>query len=204
VPVEPATSAGQLAFIIDHCRAVAVVTQARLASVVATATAKSATVRLVVLSGADWAPCAQSCLRFEEVVNRHGPQTPLAVVGGDDDPVVRFYAPLALGMTEPVVMTHAQVADAAVRMASTPPRGNTAVLKAPAIASARTLYRLLAAIAAGVTLTLERGATPPGEDGEPAGGYHGDDRGDDRSVAWDGRRPASGGLLGEAKRPWRD
>ncbi len=99
VPVDPTSDADTLAFIFDDSRASAVVTQARLASATAAAMRGVATVRLVVLAGGDGAAGSESCLTFEEVVNRAGPVPTFPVDrGGEDAPALLAYASAPPGL----------------------------------------------------------------------------------------------------------
>jgi acyl-CoA synthetase (AMP-forming)/AMP-acid ligase II len=196
-PIDPTTTADELAFVFDHSRALAILTQARLASVAAVAIGKASTVRLVVLAGGDRASCGESCVCFEEAVNRSGPVPTLASVGVDEDPAVLVYAPISFGMVEPVAMTHRHML-AAVAAASEPLAGceDTVVLGVPSISSARSLYRLLAAIKVGATVVLERGPARVGDMSDSLSGGHLPDHvaaewSRTQVASWDGRlRPA--------------
>ncbi len=192
VPADPASDADRLALVIDHSQAVAIVTQARLASMAASALSKTAAIRLVVLTGGDRASYGQSCVCFEEVVNRLGP-APAPAAGRDaDDVAVLFYRSGAAGMVEPVAMTHGEIAAALAAAVHAPAGHDGAIaLEAPAIVSAESLCRLMAAIAAGASLVVERRlagtrVTRAGQDGHrrvganvppPAG-----------VASWDGQR----------------
>ena len=192
-PIDPATAADDLAFVLDRCQAAAIVTQARLGSVAAAAMCKAATVRLVVLAGGERSRQARSCLSFEEAVGRLGPGPAPAPVGGDDDPAVLACAPLAVGMAEPVVLTHAQVAAA---LDETPVGDDESGLPPP-ISSTRGLYGLLKTIKVGATLTLERRIAPR------PGGHGGDlgNRAASGSRGW--RRPVAKRRRGDGgERPW--
>jgi long-chain acyl-CoA synthetase len=165
-PVDPASDADALAFVFDDSRASAIVTQARLASAAAAAMRNVATVRLVVLAGGDGAAGGESCLSFEEVVNRTGPSPVLPPVGNDDDTALVAYASAPPGLVPPASVSHREIAEAIGDVL--PPRegGDDAlVLRATAITTAHSLCRLSAAIKAGATLMLERRVARDRDDG---------------------------------------
>ncbi len=170
-PVDPAGGADMLAFVFDDSRARAVVTQARLASMAADAVRHAATVRLVVLAGGERAAGGDTCLCFEDVVNRAGPMPVLAPAGGADDPALLAYASAPPGVVEPALVSHREIAQAVGD--AVPPRddGDDAVmLRAPSIVTAFSLVRLVAAIKAGATLVLERRVARDRESGDAAFG----------------------------------
>lgn len=154
-PIDPATSAERLAFVLDNSRAVGVITQARLASVAAAAMREASTVRLVVLAGGDRASMSESCLSFEDVVNRVGPLPAARAVGADRDPGMLLYVN---GTGEPLSLTHEQIVTAANAASDRLFDGKASVvLRVQPRAFARGLYRLLAAVRVGATLVIEAG-----------------------------------------------
>ncbi len=139
VPVGTGASAGELGERLRKSGPVAVVTQSRLAAMVATAIASVLSVKLIVLAGGDRARTGGTCISFEETVARFGRAAPLAVAGAGGDPAV------VLGDDAP--LTHDQLArDAAA--AAVP--GDGIVL--PPLAERAGLSRLLAALDAGRTM----------------------------------------------------
>ena len=206
VPVDPTVGAETLAFVFDDSRARAVITQARLASVAADAMRDAATVRLVVLVGGDRAAGGDTCVCFEDVVNRTGPLPALGPAGGDDDPALVAYASAPPGLVEPALVSHREIAEV-IDEAVLPREGgdDAVVLRAPSIATAPRLVRLMAAIKTGATLVLERRVARDRESGDAAIG------GGSAVVPWlmgaaasrDGRSLKHRRDDGEATRLWR-
>ncbi len=152
-PVAPTTDAEDLAFVFDDCRASAVVTQARLGPIAAAAMRRSCSVRLVVLAGGDQSSVSDTCLSYEDVVNRRrGADLPASPAG--DHAVLLVYPRTPGGLRAPVTMTRADVlaatADAAAGGAAAP------VVTTRRFVGARGLAEVLAALTAGATLVIER------------------------------------------------
>ena len=136
VPVGRGASAGELSERLQKGQPVAIVTQSRLATMVAAAIASLWSVKLIVLAGGDRARTGGTCISFEETVGRMGRATPVAAAGADDDPAVLF------GDEAP--LTHDQLAEDA---AGTAVPGDGIVL--PPLTDRVGLSRLLAALVAG-------------------------------------------------------
>jgi len=204
-PIDPTAGAELLAFVFDDSRARAVVTQARLASMAADAMRDAATVRLVVLVGGDRAAGGDTCLRFEDVVNRTGRLPGLRPAGDADDPALIAYASAPPGLVEPALVSHREIV-AAVGDAVPPREGgdDAVVLRAPSIVTTHSLVRLVAAIKAGATLVLERRVARDRESGEAAGGSPVVPRLLGAAASHDGRRAKLRQNDGrEETRPWR-
>jgi acyl-CoA synthetase (AMP-forming)/AMP-acid ligase II len=139
VPVGTGASAGALSEKLHKGQPVAIVTQSRLAAMVATAIASVWSVKLIVLAGGDRARTGGTCISFEETVGRMGRVTPVAAAGAGDDPAVMF------GDEAP--LTHEQLAEGA---AATGFPDDGIVL--PPLTERAGLSRLLAALAAGRTM----------------------------------------------------
>lgn len=165
-PVDPASAAERLTFVLDHVRAAGLVTEARLASVAAAAMAGAPTVRLVVLVGGDRASASQSCMSYEDVVKRMAPlPAPVPRARADShDPG----ALLCHGST-PVAVTHGEIAAAVVAASERLESRDKSVLRSQPIWSALGLYRMLAAVRVGATLLLEKtpGVAIPAAAGRP-------------------------------------
>src|SRR5215211_7398912 len=67
-PINPSTKADKLAFVINNCRAGALITQARLLAVATEAVAEAPSVRLAVVAGSDQEPAIAGGLRFEDAI----------------------------------------------------------------------------------------------------------------------------------------
>jgi len=172
VPVEPAAAAEKLAVVLDSVRAVGVVTQARLASAAAAAMRKASTVRLVVLVGGDRVSVSESCLSFEDVVDRVGPVSAVQPTGADKDPVMLLCAGAG---AEPVVLTHDQIVGTVLAASAAFEAGDSIVVRAAPVSFAAGFYRLLAAVRAGATLVVKAGSQVAQSVGESDGdGYSGE------------------------------
>ncbi len=141
MPVGTDTTAGALSESLQKSRPVAVITQSRVAAMVAAAIAPVLSVKLIVLAGGDRARAGGTCISFEETVGRVGRVAPLASAGGDGDQavIVAGEAPL----------THDQLAADAARAA---PAGDGIVL--PPLTERAGLGRLLAALDVGCTMVV--------------------------------------------------
>lgn len=146
LPAEPLT--GRLA------GAVGIVTEARLAQTTAAALGRTPSVRLVVLSGADRATARGNCLSLEEATAGIGtPVVPLA--GTPADLAVELDVRGVDGSTSTSLISHGELI-AAARSAEIQ-RGSAAEPSA-SLASEDALYRLINAIAGGVTQVMEPAA----------------------------------------------
>lgn len=138
MPVATAATAGQLGETLRRTQPVAVITQSRLAAMVAAEIAQVWSVKLIVLAGGDRARTTGTCISFEEIVERIGQPRALASAGGDGDPAV-----LLAGEA----LTHRQIAEDA--SAAEPADG----MMVPALDERASLAQLLAAVEAGRTMT---------------------------------------------------
>ena len=139
VPVGADTAGSVFAETLQKRQPVAVITQSRLAAMVATAISSVFSIRLVVLAGGGRADAGSTCISFEETVGRIGRAPPLSADGDDSDPAVQF------GGDEP--LTHGQLADAA-DAAAIPEDG----MALPPLSEPDGFGRMLAALAAGRTM----------------------------------------------------
>jgi long-chain acyl-CoA synthetase len=139
VPVDAAATADVLSATLNACQPVAVITQSRLAGIVAAAIAPMRSVKLVVLAGGDRARAGGTCISFEEAVARVGRMPPLAAAAGDAD--------LAVLIGGGVPLSHRQLAEDAARIAISDDG-----IALPPLAERPGLVRLMAAIAAGRTV----------------------------------------------------
>jgi acyl-CoA synthetase (AMP-forming)/AMP-acid ligase II len=146
-PIAAAADAETLARALIRTGAVAIVTEARLASTAAAAMASARSIRLVLLSGGDRSTASASCLIFEDVaggigpgpeINRAGPASDLALILPWSD---------AAGTAAESALTHAEMIAAAGET-----REEASTLSA--ILSYNGLCRLFAAVRAGTTLVV--------------------------------------------------
>ena len=151
-PVNPSTKAEKLAYLLNHCRATAVLTQMRLSAIAqaASAAAPSATLRIVV----DAAGEVAGAVSLDAALAEDGaPSRP----GIDVDLALLIYTSGSTGRPKGVMMTHRNVAAAADSITSY--LGNSAddvVLSALPISFDYGLYQALLAAKVGATLVLEK------------------------------------------------
>jgi acyl-CoA synthetase (AMP-forming)/AMP-acid ligase II len=150
VPVDVRTDAADLAYVLDDCAAVAVITEARLGAVAATALRSSWSVKVVVLAGGDQRSVSDSCVAFEDAVGR-GSRGSVPVAGEASHPLMLVYPRTAAGLAAPVTMTEADVLAARGREG----RPLAAVVEGVRpVAGARGIAALVASLAAGATVVL--------------------------------------------------
>ncbi len=141
MPVATAATASEFHAILHQDQPVAVLTQSRLAAMVAASIASVWSVRLIVLAGGDRARSGGTCISFEEVVGGIGRVAPLADAGNDSDPAVLIAGEAPL--------THRQLGEDAAGAAIS---GDGTML--PALAERAGLSRLLAVVEAGGTMIV--------------------------------------------------
>jgi acyl-CoA synthetase (AMP-forming)/AMP-acid ligase II len=137
-PVDAGATAGELSERLRKSQAVAVVTQSRLAEMVAGAIASLRSVRLIVLAGGDRARAGSTCISFEATVGRLGHVAALAAAGADTDP--------ALLIDGEAPISHRQLAEDAAAISGDG-------IELPPLGGRAGLSRLLAAIEAGRTVS---------------------------------------------------
>jgi long-chain acyl-CoA synthetase len=155
VPIDCATDASDLAYVFDDCRAVAVITEARLAGVAAEAMRHAVSVRLVVLAGGDLRPAAGAgYLAYEEVVGRAA-RAAAPEAAEDGHPLMLVYPRTPGGLAAPVTLTDRDVLmeDGDISRSAV----GAVVDDVRPMAGSRGIAALLAAIAAGKTIVLPRG-----------------------------------------------
>lgn len=144
-PVNPSTKADKLAYVINNCRASAILTQERALPVVATALKECPSVKFRIVAGRD----------FDEALACQG--TPPAMPGIDIDLCMLVYTSGSTGFPKGVMMTHQNVVAAATSITTylenTP---DDIVLNVLPISFDYGLYQVLMAIKAGATLVLEK------------------------------------------------
>jgi amino acid adenylation domain-containing protein len=159
-PINPSTKAGKLAFVINNCRARALITQDKLLPVANAALAGTPSVALTLTAGAA-APTVRGRLSFDAALaeNRAPPKSP----GIDLDLAMLIYTSGSTGNPKGVMMTHQNVVAAATSIITY--LDNTAddvILNVLPISFDYGLYQILMAAKVGATLVLEKSfAFPP-------------------------------------------
>jgi long-chain acyl-CoA synthetase len=157
-PLNPSTKAEKLAYVLNNCRARAIITQEKLLPVADAALAASPTVVLTVVAGGSGDPAIRGGLRFEDALSGSTPAAP----GIDLDLAMLIYTSGSTGRPKGVMMTHQNVVAAAT--AITTYLENTAddvILNVLPISFDYGLYQVLMAVKVGATLVLEKSFTFP-------------------------------------------
>ncbi|MCB1497235.1 MAG: AMP-binding protein [Bauldia sp.] len=160
VPVNPSTKAEKLAFILENCRATAIVTQGRLATIAARAMIAAPSVDFVVLIGGK-GPATAGSLGFEETVaGDHMPALPPP--GITLDLAMLVYTSGSTGFPKGVMMTHQNVVAAAGSITTyLDSREEDVILNLLPISFDYGLYQVLMTAMVGATLVLEKSFAYP-------------------------------------------
>jgi long-chain acyl-CoA synthetase len=152
-PINPSTKADKLAYVINNCRARALVTQDKLRAVANAALAEAPSVALTVVAGAN-EPTLRGAMSFEAALAAElpAPQAP----GIDLDLAMLVYTSGSTGFPKGVMMTHRNVVAAATSITAylenTP---DDVILNVLPISFDYGLYQVLMAAKLGATLVLE-------------------------------------------------
>jgi len=154
-PVNPSTKSDKLAYLLNNCKARAVLTQAKLASVAAAAIKEAPSVGFTAVAGGitDALPGAHG---FEDCLAR-GNGDPVPHGGIDIDLAMLIYTSGSTGHPKGVMMTHRNIEAAATSI--TTYVGNAPddiILNVLPIAFDYGLYQLIMAVKMGATLVLEK------------------------------------------------
>jgi long-chain acyl-CoA synthetase len=153
-PINPSTKADKLAYVINNCRARALITQEKLRAIATAALAAAPSVALTVVAGAREPPLRGE-LSFTAALA--GDREPPADPGSDRDLAMLIYTSGSTGFPKGVMMTHGNVVAAATSI--TTYLENTAddvILNVLPISFDYGLYQVLMAVKVGATLVLEQ------------------------------------------------
>ena len=156
-PVNPSTKADKLAYILNNCRARAVITQQKIAAVAADAVETSPSVTLTVVADGEVAPDFEGFAHWNDVVTAPTLATLKGASGIDLDLAMLIYTSGSTGFPKGVMMTHQNVVAAATSI--TTYLENTAddiILNVLPVAFDYGLYQVLMAVKVGATLVLEK------------------------------------------------
>lgn len=155
-PINPSTKADKLAFVLNNCRARAIIAQPRLAAVAAAALAAASTVTIAVLTSGvaklEW----DGFVGWDDAL-AGASNDPLPAAGIDQDLAMLIYTSGSTGVPKGVMMTHRNVWMAATSI--TTYLENTAddvILNVLPISFDYGLYQVLMAVKIGGTLVLEK------------------------------------------------
>jgi long-chain acyl-CoA synthetase len=153
-PISASTKAAKLAYIIDNCRAGAVITRTRMAPIVAEALAQAETRPLTIVAG-DPLPALPDAHGFEALIDGDFP--PAEAPASDADLAMLIYTSGSTGQPKGVMMTHANIDAASLSITTylenTP---DDVILNVLPLAFDYGLYQLLMAVRVGATLVLEK------------------------------------------------
>ncbi|MGO4574245.1 class I adenylate-forming enzyme family protein [Microvirga sp. 2TAF3] len=154
-PVNPSTKADKLSYILQNCRARAVLTQPKLASVAKAAITDAPSVSLAVVTGGA-AEAPLGTYSFEALVAGSDAK-PVAHGGIDSDLAMLIYTSGSTGRPKGVMMSHRNV-EAAASSITTYIRNTPEdiILNVLPIAFDYGLYQLIMAVKMGATLVLEK------------------------------------------------
>lgn len=152
-PINASTKADKLAYVAQNCRATAIVTQAKLAPVVAEALKEAPSVTLTLVSG-DRTALPQA-LDFATALE--SPATSVDHHGIDVDLAMLIYTSGSTGRPKGVMMNHANIEAAATSITTyVENQPDDVILGVLPLAFDYGLYQLLMAIKVGATLVLEK------------------------------------------------
>lgn len=153
-PVNPSTKADKLAYVLNNCRARAIITQDRLTATASTAMAAAPSVMLGVVSGGA-EPAIRGGVRFDAVLAEEGRAVKAA--GIDLDLAMLVYTSGSTGFPKGVMMTHQNVVAAATSIATyLESTADDVILNVLPISFDYGLYQVLMAARTGATLVLEK------------------------------------------------
>ncbi|ALK08701.1 class I adenylate-forming enzyme family protein [Blastochloris viridis] len=153
-PINPSTKAEKVAFLLNDCRASALITGGRLGAVAHKAIASSATVKVTVVANA-MGDVPDRWLRLEDALAAACAPPPRPGIGLDL--AMLIYTSGSTGLPKGVMMTHQAIVAAATAIASY--LGNTAddiVLSVLPVSFNYGLYQVLVTVKTGATLVLEK------------------------------------------------
>ena len=154
-PINASTKAGKLAYIVDNCEPVAILTQAKLMPVVREALAGTAGRPVAVFATAGRSGTPDDAIAFETAIA--GPARPVDHGGIDSDLAMLIYTSGSTGRPKGVMMTHRNVDAASLSIITyLSGRPDDVVLNVLPLAFDYGLYQLLMSIRLGATLVLER------------------------------------------------
>jgi long-chain acyl-CoA synthetase len=154
-PINPSTKADKLAFVVNNCRATAILTQAKLMPVVSGALASCPSVVLTLVANGREMALPKGCAPFEAACVASGRTLPHG--GINLDLAMLIYTSGSTGVPKGVMMTHQNIAAAATSI--TTYLENTAddvIMAVLPISFDYGLYQVLMAVRLGATLVLEK------------------------------------------------
>ncbi|MEZ5786957.1 MAG: AMP-binding protein [Xanthobacteraceae bacterium] len=153
-PINPSTKADKLAYVMNNCRAAALVTLGRLVPVAEKALGETPSVKTVIVAD-DKGALPDGWISFKDVVAAG--DTPLRAAGIELDLAMLIYTSGSTGFPKGVMMTHQNVVAAATSITSyLESRADDIVLSVLPLSFDYGLYQALMTIKVGATLVLEK------------------------------------------------
>ena len=163
-PVNPSTKADKLAYILNNCRAAALITQQKLAAVAADAVDEAPSVALTVVADGEAAP-ARRLRALERRADGADGRAAAGAPGIDIDLAMLIYTSGSTGFPKGVMMTHQNIVAAATSITTylenTP---DDIILNVLPLSFDYGLYQVLMAVKVGATLVLEKSFAFPQAD----------------------------------------
>lgn len=156
-PVNPSTKTDKLSYILNNCRAKAIIAQHKTASVAADAIAAAPSVAFSVIADGESVPAGFGALHWNDVLAVPEFSLLQSAPGINVDLAMLIYTSGSTGFPKGVMMTHQNVVAAATSI--TTYLENTAddiILNVLPVAFDYGLYQVLMAIKVGATLVLEK------------------------------------------------
>lgn len=156
-PVNPSTKADKLAYILNNCRARAVITQQKIAPVAGDAALAAASVVLTVVADGDAAPADRGFAHWSDVLAVPEFGLLKAAPGIEIDLAMLVYTSGSTGFPKGVMMTHQNVVAAATSITTyLESTSDDIILNVLPVAFDYGLYQVLMAVKVGATLVLEK------------------------------------------------
>ena len=156
-PINPSTKADKLAYLLNNCRAAALITLGSLLPVARDALAEAPSVKLAVVTGAAGKPAVAGGIRFEDALAEPGIAPSPDAAGIELDLAMLIYTSGSTGFPKGVMMTHQNIVAAAssitTYLENTP---DDIILNVLPISFDYGLYQVLMAMRVGATLVLEK------------------------------------------------
>ena len=156
-PVNASTKADKLAWILNNCRASALVTQNRIAGVAAEALAEAPSVELTVVAGGQSEPALPGGLHYRDALATPVDAPARVAAGIDLDLAMIIYTSGSTGFPKGVMMTHRNIEAAATSITTyLENSADDIILNVLPISFDYGLYQVLMAVKLGATLVLEK------------------------------------------------
>ena len=156
-PINPSTKADKLSYVLNDCRAKAMITQNRLVSVAAEAASDAPSIAFNVIVGGSQTNTIPNSVLFDETLANHSVGVMPKEAGIDIDLAMLIYTSGSTGRPKGVMMTHLNIVFATASITSylenTP---DDIIMNVLPLSFDYGLYQILMAVRVGATLVLEK------------------------------------------------